>query len=122
MPTISLNDVEGAIHVAWHLWSQGKYKFFPYKLDSGQEVNIILNKIGNMLNYGFPNIFIMDKSDIPALKTWWENHESLLNNVEGELKPRQEKAPGIYGVNAYYSETFLPYDKRMTFNFHVPTT
>ena len=114
MPTITLNDDKGAIHVAWDMWGKGAYKGFSYQLDSGQSVNIILDKIdrtlnygwdmwgrnearsfsyklesgesvninlfksGNMLNCGFPNLYIIDKSNIPALKTWWQDEESKM--------------------------------------------
>ena len=120
MPTIELDDVKGAIHKAWVMWGMSDYKGFSYQLESGQSVNIIFDRKDKILNYGFPNMYIMDRSNIPALKTWWEDDESKIHNVkgdtvEGELRPREQKSPGVYGVNAYYASY-------VTFNFHVPTT
>ena len=115
MPTITLNDVEGAIHYAWDMWGKNESRGFSYRLQSGQRVNIILDKSGNMLNYGFPNAYIMDRSNIPALKAWWQDHESKTSGGEGTFKDREQKSPGVYGVNVLYRAA-------MTFNFHVPTT
>ena len=70
MPTITLEDVKVAIQYAWNLWGKDEARVFSFTLDSGQDVTIILDKSGGMLNYGFPNIYTMDKSNIPALKTW----------------------------------------------------
>ena len=115
MPTITLNDVKGAIHVAWEMWGRNEANEFRYELQSGQSVNIILDKRGDMLNYGFPNLYIMDKSNIPALKAWWQDDESTRYGGRGVLKDREQKSPGVYGVNALYRAA-------RTFNFHVPTT
>ena len=115
MPTITFNDVKGAIHYAWGMWGKNEAKSFSYKLQSGQSVNIILDKSGKMLNYGFPNLYIMDKSNIPALKSWWQDNESRIYGGQGVLKDREQKSPGVYGVNALYRAD-------RTFNFHVPTT
>ena len=114
MPTITLSDVKGAIHYAWDMWDRNESRRFSYKLESGQDVNIILNKSGNMLNYmyGFP---IMDKSNIPALKAWWQDDESKSSGGEGTFKDREKKSPGVYGVNVLCRAA-------RTFNFHVPTT
>ena len=115
MPTITLNDVKGAIHFAWDMWGKNESRRFSYKLQSGQSVDIIFDERHGMLNYGFYNQYIMDKSNIPALKSWWQNIESCIYGGQGVLKDREQKSPGVYGVNALYRAD-------RTFNFHVPTT
>ena len=115
MPTISLDDVKGAISIAWNMWGNNEAKGFSYKLKSGQTINIIFEKKSDMLNYGIANMYTMDKSSIPALKTWWQDIESKKYGGQGVLKDREQKSPGVYEVNALYRAG-------MTFNFHVTTT
>ena len=115
MSVISLNDVKGAISIAWKMWDKREAKSFRYKLESDESINIIGEQKGGMLNYGIANIYPMDKSSIPALKTWWEDNESKRYGKQGVLKSRQKKFREVYAVNAFY-------DDAMPFNFHVPTT
>ena len=61
----------------------------------------------------------MDKSNIAALKTWWEDDEFSKYGGQGVLKDREQKAPGVYAVN-YINALYRSGDK--TFNFHIPTT
>ena len=115
MSVISLDDVKGAISIAWNMWGKREAKTFLYKLESGKSINIIGEQKGGMLNYGIPNIYPMDKSSIPALKTWWEDNESKRYGKKGVLKDRQPKSQRVFAVNAFYHNG-------MPFNFHVPTT
>ena len=91
------------------LYGYNKANEFRYELQSGQSVNIIFNKSGDWLNYGFSNLYIMDRSNIPALRTWWEDVESRKPGECGILKDREEKSPGVYGVNALFRLECLKY-------------
>ena len=115
MATITLNDAKGAIQIAWEKWGEQEPGSFRYQLESGKDINIIYEQKDNTINYGIPNIYMIDQDQIPALKDWWENNESRKYNGQGVLKPREEKVAGVYGVNAYY-------EAAKNFNFHVPTT
>ena len=114
MTTITLNDVKGAIHYAGDMWGRNEARAFSYKLESGESVNIILDKRGDMLNYGFPNLYTMERSNIPTLKKWWLDEESTRYGGQGVFKDEEKKSSGVYGVNAIHRAA-------KTFNFHVPT-
>ena len=45
MSTITLNDVKGAIDYAWDMWGRNEARAFSYKLESGESVNIIFDKV-----------------------------------------------------------------------------
>ena len=115
MATVTLEDAKGAINIAWEMLGNNEFRGYIYKLEDGKVINIIFGTKGNELDYGIPNIYKIDKDQIPALKDWWENIESKIYGGQGVLKPRAEKVPRVYAVNAYYAAA-------KSFNFHVPTT
>ena len=109
---LPLDAAQVAIGRAWKMWlDQKHFAAFPLPLEGGEKVTIGYRQRGKAHEFDFPTDCQLSRRDLRDLKRWWE--EEARGAV---LMPVQQKAPGVFGANAYFRS---PASGEI-FNFHIP--
>lgn len=109
---ITLANAQTALTTALQMWLNQNPAGFTVDV-GGQEVNIIYTRVGNRLDFGFPNLYTLPPADVDALTQWW-----LAQDRRNRMLPAQmEHGSGLYKINAVL---YPDQPAGVTLNFHIP--
>jgi hypothetical protein len=114
MPQITLGEAQSALTTALHMWLNQNPASFQVNV-GGQSVNIIYNRAGDRLDFGFPNLYTLAPADENALAVWWTAQDRRNQMLQAQL----EQASGLYKINAVL---YPDRSAGVTLNFHIPLT
>ena len=108
MPQITLDDAKAALQKAFDMYLDQNPNAFQINV-GGVMVNIIYQKTPTHLNFGFPNIYPLKKSEFQNLQSWVASNPAKAK----VLPPQKESGAGHEKVNV-----IIP--GAVTLNFHIP--
>jgi hypothetical protein len=114
MPEMTIANAQTALTTALNMWLDQNPRGFQVTI-GGQRVNIIYNRVINRLDFGFPNLYTLNRANVAALTVWWTAQDGGARM----LPPQREPGSGLYKINA----VLYPNNPQgVILNFHIPLT
>jgi hypothetical protein len=119
MPTMTKEDVIGAVIEAVKRFTKGKEGGFKQNFDAG-DVNILFNRSTSrggedLWNCGAPPKYTIDKRTLQGLINWWNSNELDLPGTPKALAQQYKEGLNEYQVNFQLRDSA----NNRLFNFHA---